>query len=127
MSMDSEEHDEVCTAWNTRPREAELEAEVGRLRALVEKLSDAQPLPSAFVWTGEGSEERLFDAELRHENGKKPVDYLKAWLSMLRPFAFATRDDSWGEMEKLLSIVMRNYVRHLRNAATARTAIGEEK
>lgn len=86
---------------------------------IVERLL-SRALPSAFDFVG-NKVEALFDPENRHKSGKKPFDYLASWLSMLRPFAYATRDASWGEMEKLLCIVMRNYVEMSRdcNAAAA--------
>jgi hypothetical protein len=89
---------------------------------LVERLRERADLPSAYQFVGE-KVEQLFDPGLRHRPGKKPFDYLRQWISMLRPFAFATRDDSWGEMEKLLCIVMRNYVEMKRLNGDAATAI----
>jgi len=101
-------------------RNAELIAQRDRL---VEALVDLPELPPSFKWTGIDRAEDLFDAENRHKNGTKPVDYLRSWLSMLRPFAFATKDDSWGEMEKLLCTTLRNYVQTLDAVAKARTAL----
>lgn len=75
---------------------------------LVERLRE-RSLPAHFDFVGE-KVEPLFDPENRHKSGAKPFDYLSSWLSMLRPFAFATQDESWGEFEKLLCTVMRNYV-----------------
>jgi len=98
-------------------RNAELEA------ALAAILAVAPRLPKVHQWTGVAAAEDLFDLGLRHKSGLKPYDYLKAWLNMLRPFAYATRDDSWGEMEKLLCIVMRNYVRTAAAADTGRSAL----
>lgn len=96
----------------------EAAAEITRLRSLVEEagkvvgeIAEGPGVPAAYKWSGDDGLEGMFDPELRHKNGSKPVDYLRAWLSMLRPFAFATKDDSWGELEKLICIVMRNYVR----------------
>lgn len=87
-------------------------------------------LPSQFDFVG-GEVEQLFDQGLRHKSGKEAKDYLTVWLSMLRPFAYATKDDSWGELEKLICIVMRNYVeahRELIEAASLiRTADDREK
>lgn len=57
-----------------------------------------------------GELERLFDAGLRHRSGRKPHDYLKAWLKIGRMFGYATHDDSWGELEKELCIVFRRLV-----------------
>ncbi len=31
-------------------------------------------------------------------------------LNLLRPFGYATRDESWGELEKIFNIVFRNYI-----------------
>jgi hypothetical protein len=96
--------------------------------ALEEILKHAPSLPKQYAWSGQA--EALFDNGLRHKRGKKPFDYLKSWLSMLRPFAYATQDDSWGEMEKLLCIVMRNYARVAAATDKARAALttdeGEE-
>jgi len=100
-------------------RIADLEA------ALASILAVAPRLPKVHQWTGVAAAEDLFDLGLRHKSGLKPYDYLKAWLNMLRPFAYATRDDSWGEMEKLLCIVMRNYVRTAAAADQARPLIPE--
>ena len=57
-----------------------------------------------------GELEALFDAGLRHQSGKKPADYLHAWLKIARMFGYATHDDSWGELEKELAIVLRRLV-----------------
>lgn len=34
--------------------------------------------------------------------------YLEKWLEQFRPYGYATKDDSWGELEKILDIVHRN-------------------
>jgi hypothetical protein len=72
--------------------------ENGRVRKLAEILDHAPSLPKEYQWSGQA--EALFDNGIRHRSGKKPFDYLKSWLSMLRPFAYATRDDSWGRNGK---------------------------
>lgn len=41
-------------------------------------------------------------------HGNQPVAYLGKFLQMFRPFGYATNDDSWGELEKILEIVHRN-------------------
>ena len=46
--------------------------------------------------------------------------YLKKWLEMFRPHGYATHDDSWGELEKILDIVHRNYLQLLRTASAER-------
>lgn len=97
-----------------------------KMRALLADIADSPTVPTAYQWSGNDGLEDMFDPELRHKNGSKPVDYLKAWLSMFRPFAFATKDDSWGELEKLICIVMRNYVRMAaKNARARQTLTGE--
>lgn len=72
-------------------------------------------VPKVYEFTGVGRGlEGTFDVGHRHAHpSKEPYDYLKSWLSMMRPFAYATQDDSWGELEKLICIIMRNYVRLL--------------
>src|SRR5258706_963435 len=50
--------------------------------------------------------EVIVDIGLRHKNGVKHQDYLKHWLYIARHFAFATKDDSWGEFEKLFAIII---------------------
>ena len=99
-----------------------------RLLAICSELSDCQPLPKIYKYTGTAKVDvaDMFDVGHRHRNGKQPRDYLMSWLSMLRPFAYATQDDSWGEMEKLLSIVMNNYVQTLVKAEAARAALNTE-
>lgn len=125
---------EARLQWVTDPRlpplaqdMAALISEVEALREALTELSDCQPLPKLYKYTGTDplDVENMFDVGHRHTNGKKPYDYLMSWLSMLRPFAYATKDDSWGEMEKLLSIVMRNYVRTLVKAEAARAVLPE--
>lgn len=105
-------------------RDEQREAELGRLREVVERLTDCQPVPKVYKYTGtaEVDVENMFDVGHRHKNGKQPRDYLMSWLSMFRPFAYATKDDSWGELEKLISIVMNNYVQVLVRAEKARAA-----
>lgn len=117
---------EAC--GNALPELVALRKENERLRKQVSELSDCQGLPKVYKYTGtaEVDVENMFDVGHRHKSGKQPRDYLMSWLSMLRPFAYATRDDSWGEMEKLLSIVMGNYVQMLARAETARAALNQE-
>ena len=102
-----------------RRAEALLEEAVKSL----ELVSDSPSVPVAYQWSGDEGLEGMFDPELRHKNGSKAPDYLKAWLSMFRPFAFASRSNSWGELEKLICIVMRNYVRMAAKNAQARATL----
>jgi len=76
---------------------------------LVAELREAPTVPSAYKFSDRN--EDLFDIGLRHKSGIKPDDRLRLWLSAFRPFAYATRDDSWGELEKEICIVLNNYVR----------------
>ena len=105
-----------------------LIARVEEMEAALANMADCQPLPKIYKYTGtaEVDVENMFDVGHRHVSGKKPYDYLKSWLSMLRPFAYATQDDSWGELEKLISIVMNNYVQILVKAESARAALRKE-
>lgn len=102
--------------------EAQERAE--RAEAALANLADCQPLPKVYKYTGtaEVDVENMFDVGHRHRNGKQPRDYLMSWLSMFRPFAYATKDDSWSELEKLISITMNNYVQILVKAEKARAA-----
>ena len=115
----SEAHTDRATLLR---RDAQREAELGRLREALGTLTDCQPVPKVYKYTGtaEVDVENMFDVGHRHKNGKQPRDYLMSWLSMFRPFAYATKDDSWGELEKLISIVMNNYVQILVRAEAAR-------
>lgn len=67
-----------------------------------------------------GEIERWADAGLRHKTGKKPTDYLGHWLNVGRHFGFATRDDSWGEFEKVFCIMVKRLVVAERDLETLR-------
>lgn len=54
--------------------------------------------------------EHRVDRGLRHRPGVKSYDFLEGWLEIGRCFAFATKDDNWGEFEKLFSIIIRRLV-----------------
>ena len=54
--------------------------------------------------------ENIVDKGLRHKSGSKPVDYLSHWLWVARHFGFATKDDSWGELEKEFAIIIKRLV-----------------
>ena len=43
-----------------------------------------------------------------------PSAYLKQFLSVARQYGYATEDDSWGELEKELSIVFRRLEQYRR-------------
>ena len=107
--------------------EASEQRESAALEHLNRIIAHAPSLPKSFQWTGTERAEDLFDAELRHANGKKPIDYLRAWLGMFRPFAYATRDDSWGELEKLIAITMNNVVKTLAAIKQAEVALSTTK
>ncbi len=115
----------IVAAINALEELVAMGRRVAELEGALSEMTDCQPLPKIYKYTGtaEVDVENMFDVGHRHANGRKPYDYLKSWLSMLRPFAYATQDDSWGEMEKLLSIVMNNYVQTLVKAEAARAAL----
>ncbi|HAJ45606.1 MAG TPA: hypothetical protein DCL54_03380, partial [Alphaproteobacteria bacterium] len=54
-----------------------LEAELGRLREALGTLTDCQPVPKVYKYTGtaEVDVENMFDVGHRHKNGKQPRDY----------------------------------------------------
>lgn len=54
--------------------------------------------------------EQWVDAGLRHINGMRPVDYLEHWCQVARHFAYATRDTTWGELEKEFAIIIKRLV-----------------
>lgn len=54
--------------------------------------------------------EDYVDKGLRHRSGVKPVDYLRHWLGITRQFAYATHDDSWGELEKEMAIIIKRLI-----------------
>lgn len=68
--------------------------------------------------------EEYLNGDVRHRKGSQPVDYLRHFLKITRPFAYATRDDSWGELEKNLTIVMRRLVVAERDLAAMETKFG---
>ena len=88
---------------------------------IVQRLLEWGDLPSSVEFLD--NVEAIFDPGNRDKSGAKPTDYLASWISMLRPYAYATSDGSWGELEKLLCIVMRNYVQVRRDAAEAAAEI----
>lgn len=71
---------------------------------------DQNDLKNWLLNADSGAIEHRVDRGLRHRAGKQPYDYLEGWLEIGRCFAFATKDDSWGEFEKLFSIVIRRLV-----------------
>jgi hypothetical protein len=71
--------------------------------------SEIESIPYSFIHDAIDLE-HFADKGIRHRSGDKPEDYLKHWLQLFRPFAFASRDDSWGELEKVLSIIFRVHV-----------------
>lgn len=75
----------------------------------------------------DGELERYLDAGLRHRSGKTPVDYLRHFLTICRPFAYATQDDSWGELEKELAIVIRRLIVAERDLERFKTVMRTEQ
>lgn len=64
--------------------------------------------------------EALLGADLRHMQYAEPQDFLEHFLTICRPFGFATRDDSWGELEKILTIILSNHAVWFERARTER-------
>lgn len=72
--------------------------------------------------------EEWADAGARHNSTRdgNPVDGLASILYVLRHFAFATRDYSTGEAEKLVAIVIKRLVKMTRRAEAHQTLINEQ-
>ncbi len=53
--------------------------------------------------------------DVRHHRSASgmPAAYLAKWLQMFRGHGYATQDDSWGELEKILDIVHRNLTQRM--------------
>lgn len=94
----------------------------GPLKAAIESLPEIR-MPPTYQFIDPADIEDVFDAGLRHKMGVKPTDYLTKWLGMFRNFSYATKDDSWGELEKEIMIVLRNYVRLISGVNRAREAL----
>lgn len=54
------------------------------------------------------------DLGLRHRDGVKPEDFVRAYCQMLRPHAYATQDGSWNELEKTLAHILDMLCYHKR-------------
>lgn len=64
--------------------------------------------------------EKLVDVGIRHRSPRAtPFSYLEHWLSVARCFGYATKDDSWGEFEKLFAIMTKRLIlAERKNAST---------
>ena len=58
-----------------------------------------------------GQIETMLDAGIRHSRNADVERYLTQWLTIGRCFAYATKDDSFGEFEKLFSILVHRMLR----------------
>lgn len=85
---------------------------------IVERLRCWKP-PSAFDLIDDDHLEGMCGSSIRDKRGAQPTDYLRAFLLVARNFGYATRDESWGELEKILQIAFRNQVRLMRQASEA--------
>ena len=48
---------------------------------------------------------------IRHsKESYDPVNYMKQWLAIFRCFGYATKDDSWGELEKEICVAVKRLV-----------------
>lgn len=80
--------------------------------------------------TPSGKIENACNFELRHKSGVEPKDYLKNFLRVARQYGYATRDDSWGELEKELQIAFRRletYKRFLNSQIDLRKTEGDNR
>ena len=67
-----------------------------------------------------GEIENWADIGLRHKTGVKPEDRLHRFITIARNFGYATRDDSWGEFEKMFCIMVKRLVVAERDLETLR-------
>ena len=51
-----------------------------------------------------------FDLGLRHKAGMTSSEFIKRYCEVFRPYAYASRDDSLNEFEKLITHVLHMYV-----------------
>lgn len=56
------------------------------------------------------------DKGLRHKSGIKQSDFVEHYCGVFRSSAYATRDDSWNEFEKLITHVLGMYMYQKRRA-----------
>lgn len=66
----------------------------------------------------ETTKERVgkLDAGLRHRAGKTGEDFVAHYCKTFRQAAYATRDDSWNELEKLVTHVLGMLIYHQRRS-----------
>lgn len=57
-----------------------------------------------------------FDLGLRHKSGMTANEFIRRYCEVFRPFAFATKDDSLNEFEKLITHVLNMLCYHKRRA-----------
>lgn len=57
-----------------------------------------------------------FDIGLRHQDGMTANLFIQRYCEVFRPFAYATKDDSLNEFEKLITHVLAMYAYQLRRA-----------
>ena len=58
--------------------------------------------------------ETAINFNVRDMGAVPPARYLDRFLPITRQFAYATEDDSWGELEKELQIIIRTLVMYSR-------------
>ena len=57
-----------------------------------------------------------FDLGLRHKSGITANEFITRYCEVFRPFAYATRDDSLNEFEKLITHVLNMMCYHKKRA-----------
>lgn len=59
---------------------------------------------------------RRLDAGLRHQAGLTGSDFVKHYCGVFCDYAYATKDDSWNEFEKLITHVLAMLIYHKRRS-----------
>lgn len=74
----------------------------------IEAIADSGLRHGRYEWVDKEKTKRRYVAS-------EPHDYLFHWLKITRCFAYATQDDSWGELEKHIPIIIKRLVVAERN------------
>lgn len=59
---------------------------------------------------------KKFDKGLRHKSGMNSNEFIRRYCKTFRDYAYATKDDSLNEFEKLITHVLGMYVYHKRRS-----------
>ena len=69
--------------------------------------------------------EAVVDQGIRHRINPQPAEYLAGFLRVARPFADVPQDGTWGEAERIFSIMARRMVVAERRVAVLETQVGD--